>query len=266
MNFNINIDNIKPLLKAAVNKLNFGIGFSLYYDTNNVGSYKFQASKGRDKGFVFYNSVVKIITNPREYIKGISYQPPSDIDYINSINDYIKGTQLTILVDKKGFWLYRPNQNLISLINHLDSNIIKNIKEIEEGNPGYEFKINDDAKSIMKVISHNVNNYNLFLSYSKDLIKSNYPEVLPNYKKINLEEYKLYIDNILNDEDVPMGYEVQYLEWSDSLNFMIYHNKLGKNILKNMDQRGTNEWDENDIDLFINQAKNAKDLTIIKKS
>ena len=129
-----------------------------------------------------------------------------------------------------------------------------------------EFKINDDAKSIMKVISHNVNNYNLFLSYSKDLIKSNYPEVLPNYKKINLEEYKLYIDNILNDEDVPMGYEVQYLEWSDSLNFMIYHNKLGKNILKNMDQRGTNEWDENDIDLFINQAKNAKDLTIIKKS
>jgi hypothetical protein len=31
MNFNINLDSIKPLLKASVDKLDFGIGFSLYY-------------------------------------------------------------------------------------------------------------------------------------------------------------------------------------------------------------------------------------------
>lgn len=265
MNFNINLDNLKPLLNAAVNKLDFGVGFSLYYDTNNFGSYKFQASKGLEKGYVFYNSIVKIITNPIEYFKGISYHPPSDGDYIASINDYIKGTQLTILVDKKGIWLYRPNQNLISLINHLDNNIIKNLKELEEGNPGYEFDINEDAKSVMKVISHNVNNYNLFLGYDKDLIKIDYPEVLQNYNKMSLEEYKQYIYNVLNDEDIPMGYEVQFLEWSDSLNFYIYHNKLGKDILKSMEKRGTNQWDENDIDLFIKTAKKAKQLTIIKK-
>jgi hypothetical protein len=33
-----------------------------------------------------------------------------------------------------------------------------------------------------------------------------------------------------------------------------------------MEQRGTNEWDKNDIDLFIKTAKKAKDLTIIRKS
>jgi hypothetical protein len=83
MNFNVNLDNLKPLLKASVDKLDFGIGFSLYYDTNKIDHFKFQASKGREKGFVFYNSVVKIITNPIQYIKGITYQPPADIDYIN---------------------------------------------------------------------------------------------------------------------------------------------------------------------------------------
>jgi integrase len=118
MNININLDKFKPLFKAAVNKLDFGIGFSLYVDTKGLTNHKLQASKGLDKGYVFYNSIVKIITNPQPYIKGMDYMCPSNSEYIISLSDYIKGTQLTIMLEKKGMWLFRmaDGEQVITLI------------------------------------------------------------------------------------------------------------------------------------------------------
>jgi hypothetical protein len=71
--------------------------------------------------------------------------------------------------------------------------------------------------------------------------------------------------NVLNDPEMPIGYEVQYLSWDDSLNFNIYINDISKTILKNMEKRGTNIWSHEDTDLFIKTAKKSKDLVIIRK-
>ena len=265
MNININLDKFKPLFKASVDKLDFGVGFSLYVDTKGLTNHKMQASKGLSKGFVFYNSVVKIITNPRSYIKGVNYMCPSNTEYINSLSDYIKGTQLTIMVEKKGMWLYRPNTNIISLIHNFMPDVFSKMKELEEGTPGYNFEVNDQIQNILQTISHNSTNYGLYLGHTKDLIKIEYPEVEKHHVKISLEDYTQYMFNVLNDKEIPYGYEVQYLSWDDSLNFNIYINDISKTILKNMEKRGTNIWSPEDIDLFIKTAKKSKELVIIRK-
>jgi hypothetical protein len=265
MNININLDKFKPLFKASVDKLDFGVGFSLYVDTKGLINHKLQASKDLYKGHVFYNSVVKIITNPRSYIKGINYMCPSNSEYISSLSDYIKGTQLTIMLEKKGMWLFRPSTNLISLIHHFMPDVSSKMKELEEGNPGYSFEVNDQVQSILHTISHNSTNYGLYLGHTKNLIKIEHPEVEQHYMKLTLEDYIQCMYNVLNDPEMPIGYEVQYLSWDDSLNFNIYINDISKTILKNMEKRGTNIWSHEDTDLFIKTAKKSKDLVIIRK-
>lgn len=265
MNININLDKFKPFFKSVVNKLEYGIGFNLYVNPKDHDDIKLQASRGTDKGNVFYNSVVKIITNPKEYFPGIEYQPPSDSEFLMSIGDYMKGTQVTIVVERKGFWIFSPNTNLISLINHYQPELLNEVKELEEGSTGYSFPVNEDVKGILQIISHNIQNYNVYLGYSKDLVKIDHPEIEKHYDKINLKDYILYMHNVLNDEDYQIGYNVEFVPWDSSLNFNIYLNEVSKKILKNIEKRGMNEWEEYDIDLFIKTARKAKELTIIHK-
>jgi hypothetical protein len=265
MNTNINLDKFKPFFKSVIKKLDYGIGFNLYINPIDHTDLKLQASLGGDKPLVYYNSVVKIITNPNKNLKDIEYNPPQDMEYLMSIMNYIKGTQVTILIEEKGFWLYSPNTNLINVINNLQPNLVELEEELKEGELGLDFKYNDEINDLFQVISNNVETYNVYLSYTKELAKIDYPEISKHFDKINLKEYSLYMNNVLNDEDYPIGFNVEFVPWEDSLNFFIYFNEVSNSILKNIKKRGMNEWNENDVDLFIKTAKKAKELTIIRK-
>ena len=271
MSYIVNLDDFKPMFMDCVNKLDTEIGFSLYVNPQDLNDVKLQASIGTNKkAIIYYNSIVRIITNPNNYISGMNYNPPEESDFITSISEYFKGNQVSIKVEKRGMWVWKPNLELIELITRVMPEYIYTLKEFTTDDT-YEDslqKLNDcntELQSMFKAIVNNIFYYNMFLSLDEKLAKVEYPEPAKVYKNITLEEYYNYIGNILNDKDTAYGFDTSYIPWDTNLNINVYYNEFSGKILNEMKNRNNHIWSPEDKDLLIKRVKKTKDLKIIRK-
>jgi len=271
MSYIVNLDDFKPLFLDCVNKLDTEVGFSLFVNPNDLNDVKLQASIGSNKkAIIYYDTIVRIITNPTNYINGLNHNPPEESDYITSISEYFKGNQVSIKVEKRGIWVWKPNVELITLINKVMPEYILTLKEFTVDDL-YEDSLqkledcNDELKSMFKAIVNNIFYYNMFLSLDEKLAKIEYPEPAQVYKKITLDEYYNYMANVLNDTEVAYGFDVSFIPWDTDLNINVYYNEFAGQTLNNMKDRKNHVWNPEDKDLFIKRVKKTKDLKIIQR-
>jgi hypothetical protein len=271
MSYIVNLDDFKPMFMDCVNKLDSEVGFSLYVNPEDLSDVKLQASIGSDKkAIIYYNSIVRIITNPNNYISGMNYNPPEEFDFITSISEYFKGNQVSIKVEKRGIWIWKPNFELIELITRVMPDYIYTLKEftIDDTDEDSLQKLencNPALQSMFKTIVNNIFFYNIFLSLDEKLAKVEYPGVSKVYKKITLNEYYDYIGNILNDKDTAYGFDISYIPWDANLNINVYYNEFSGRILNEMKNRNNHVWSPENKDLLIKRIKKKKDLKIIRK-
>lgn len=272
MSYIVNLDDYKPLFMDCINKLDSEVGFSLFVNPNDLNEVTLQASIGEDKkAVVHYDTIVKIITNPTDYKDGLYYNPPKDFDFITSISDYFKGNQVSIKVEKRGMWVWKPNVELITLINKVMPEYLLTLKEFTLNSTFDDVfpastKFNNDLISLFKTITRNVFYYNIFVSYDEKIAKNEYPYLEEVYKKrISLDEYYNYMSNILNEKDVAYGFDISFVPWDTSLNINVYYNEFSEQILNNMKNRKNHIWYPEDKDLLIKRIKKTKDLKIVLK-
>ena len=272
MSYIVNLDDYKPLFMDCINKLDTEVGFSLFVNPNDLNEVTLQASIGENKmAVVHYDTIVKIITNPSDYKDGLYYNPPKEFDFITSISDYFKGNQVSIKVEKRGIWVWKPNVELITLINKVMPEYILTLKEFTLDST-YEDSIpastgfNDDLISLFQTMTRNIFYYNIFVSYDEKIAKNEYPYLEEVYKKrISLDEYYTYMTNILNDPEEAYGFDVSFVPWDTSLNINVYYNEFSEQILNNMKDRKNHIWYPEDKDLLIKRIKKTKDLKIVRK-
>jgi hypothetical protein len=271
MSYIVNLDDFKPLFLDCVNKLEKEVGFSLFINPNDLNDVKLQASIGSNKkAIIYYNTVVRIITSPSNYINGQNFNPPEESDYITSISEYFKGNQVSIKIEKRGIWVWKPNVELISLVNRVMPEYISTLREFTLDDT-YEETLqkpehcNEALQSMFKTIVHNIFFYNAFVSRDEKLVKIEYPELSKVYKKLSLDDYYNYMSNVLNDTETAYGFDISFIPWETSLNINVYYNEFSGEILNNMIARNNHIWNPEDKDLLIKRVKKTKDLKIIRK-
>jgi hypothetical protein len=116
----INLDQYKDLFKRCIHEIPNEIGFNLLLDNDTVN---FEITKGTLTNVTMpYYNVINIHSHPiaLEISRTFEYHPPTHTDYIQSCYDYFKDTQLNIVVEKAGIWIYRPNKKLITEIEKIE--------------------------------------------------------------------------------------------------------------------------------------------------
>lgn len=290
MSYIINLDEFKPMFLECVSKINIEVGFSLLFNphkTNKTSNgskvatdIRLQTSIGLQdydietvsnrKTNIYYDSIAKIITNPSSYMSGLNLNPPEESDYILSISDYYRGTQVNIKVEQRGIWIWKPNVELIDLINKVMPDYVQTMKEftIDKSYIDYQPNLdsfNSELKSLFKAIANNVYFYNMYVSMDSKLVAKEYPHALDEFKKITTDEYCNYMNNVINDKETAFGFDVSFITWDTSLNINLYYNEYSSQIINNMEMRKLHVWKPYDKDIIIKRIKKMKKAGIVMK-
>jgi hypothetical protein len=290
MSYIINLDEFKPFFMECVTKMNVEVGFSLFFNPKKTSGsvngskiasdIRLQTSIGLigynnetvtdRKTNIYYDSVAKIVTNPSEYMSGLNLNPPDESDYILSISDYYRGTQVSIKIEQRGIWVWKPNVELIDLINNVMPEYVQTMKEFtpdksfEDYHPKLE-TYNEALQSLFKTIVNNIYFYNIYVSMDAKLVALEYPTVYDGYKKITTDEYCKYMNNVINDKETAYGFDVSFITWDTPLNINLYYNEYSSQILRNMEKRKLHVWKADDKDLIIKRIKKMKKAGIVMK-
>jgi len=290
MSYIINLDEFKPFFLECVTKMNVEVGFSLLFNPKKISGsingskiasdIKLQTSIGligfnnetvtNRKTNIYYDSIAKIVTNPSQYMSGLNLNPPDESDYILSISDYYRGTQVSIKIEQRGIWVWKPNVELIDLINKVMPEFVQTMKEFTPGKPFSEYyptteKYNEPLQSLFKTIINNIFYYNIYVSMDAKLVALEYPTVYDGYKKITTDEYCKYMNNVINDKETAFGFDVSFITWDTPLNINLYYNEYSSQILRNMEKRKLHVWKADDKDIIIKRIKKMKKAGIVMK-
>jgi hypothetical protein len=188
----INLDNYKELFMEFVNRLDKEVGLNLHYD-ESLNKTTFEITKGDNTVRVPHNSVVLIHTHSYYINKEDEYLTPSEADYVESCFGYFSGTQVHIVLERQGMWIYTPTNELIKLFEEIEprtKELYSNLRsELTEGNMIYRYQ-SDNVQELVDIIHGNSFNNNNYLNFNS------------NNEKYILEQLyiqRIYILNKLNE-------------------------------------------------------------------
>jgi hypothetical protein len=301
----LNLDNYKDLFKEIIHKVDREIGFNLHYDeiTKNIG---FEITKGLETTVTIpYNNIVTIHSHPRSI--GISqtfeYHPPTQLDFIGSCFDYFHGSQLEIVVEKAGIWIYKPNDELIKEMNIIQPNANEIFSEplIEGEEKKQIFGLSKEFDELHDVILTNTSNEGVNLNFTKSNIPNIFKEVFistqiqktgnASPKMIELysrqaeqfasylppeklrpfipQYHKISLDEYINNinnivTDDGTGFDIKFIKWDEPFNINF---KLNENAHRVFDEIKSRKhiFTEKDRDVIMSAFPRTGDNYIIKK-
>jgi hypothetical protein len=165
----INLDEYKTIFQNLIRYVPVELGFNLLYD-NDTKDISFEITKGTDSSVSLpYNIVIDIHTHPKNlknYNK-FEYHPPTQSDYVMSCISYFRGTKISIVIEKAGIWIYKPNKGLIKEIEKIQPNVRELFLDpLDEGETRRKYDISDDLHTLFDVISTNTSNNSVYLNFT----------------------------------------------------------------------------------------------------
>lgn len=171
---------------------------------------------GADHGFVTIpgDHPVTAHTHPISLYGDLQYHPPSDMDYIQSIWDAIRGVaEWNVVVEPNGTWTYRPNTRLITRLVATQPNIRSILGgPLREGELMREMSINENLGDMLDALRNNLGTEGIALAQPPEVLDqiadANGGFIPEGFAPISVAQYIDSVSGALNGRD--QGFEVLY--------------------------------------------------------